>query len=83
MLDLNFVEMWELVTNINLASLPGSPAHPIVTLSQWLKFYAIMAAILSTKFPDNALEFFAYQATIVETERNYEGSHWVTYDQQF
>ena len=35
------------------------------------------------RFPEKAPEFFAYQATVVRAERNYEGKRWVTYDRQF
>lgn len=42
-----------------------------------------MAAVLCTRFPDKAGELFAYQATIVRAERNYEGKRWVSYDRQF
>ena len=42
-----------------------------------------MAAILCSRFPEKAAEIFAYQATIVQAERNYDGEHWVVYDHQF
>ena len=42
-----------------------------------------MAVILTTRFPEKAPEFFAYQAMIVRAERNYEGNRWVVYDRQF
>ena len=42
-----------------------------------------MAAIISTRFPEKAPELWAYQATIIRAERNYEGKRWVTYDHQF
>ena len=42
-----------------------------------------MAAVISSQFPDKALEMFAYLGTIVRAERNYEGQHWVTHDRQF
>lgn len=42
-----------------------------------------MAAILATRFPDKAPEFWAYQATIVRAERNYHGKQWVIYDRQY
>ena len=41
-----------------------------------------MAAIIATRFPHKAPELFAYQATIVRAERNYEGKRWVAYDRQ-
>ena len=42
-----------------------------------------MAALLATRFPHKAPELFAYMATIVRAERNYEPGRWVAYDQQF
>ena len=42
-----------------------------------------MAAVLATRFPEKAPELFAYQATIVRAERNYEGKRLVSYDRQF
>ena len=42
-----------------------------------------MAAVLATRFPEKTPELFAYQATIVWAERNYERKHWVSYNHQF
>ena len=42
-----------------------------------------MAAVLATRFPEKAPELWAYQATIIRAERNYEGKRWVTYDRQY
>ena len=45
--------------------------------------YSRMAAVLSTHFLEKTAELFAYQATVVRAERNYEGSRWVIYACQF
>ena len=42
-----------------------------------------MAAFICTHFPKKVPELWAYQATIIQAERNYEGKRWVTYDRQF
>ncbi len=42
-----------------------------------------MAAILASQFPKMAPELFAYQASNVRAERNYEGKQWVLYDCQY
>ena len=42
-----------------------------------------MAAILAWRFPDKAPELWAYQSTIIQAERNYEGKQWVAYDRQY
>ena len=42
-----------------------------------------MADIICTRFPHKAPELLAYQAPIVCTERNYEGTQWVSYDRRY
>ena len=39
-----------------------------------------MAALLASRFPENAPELFAYQASIVRAERNFDSRRWVAYD---
>ena len=63
---------------------PPAPARPPVQeISQWIERFSLFAAVLCTRFPEKAPELWAYQATIVRAERNYEGKRWVTYDRQF
>ena len=40
----------------------------------------IMAALLASRFPEKAPELFAYQASIVRAERNFNDRRWVAYD---
>ena len=72
-LDLEFVEMAELCTDGDLTA-PNSRPPPnlprVTNISVWIKQFAIMAAILATRFPDKAPEFLAYMAIIVRAERN-------------
>ena len=87
-LDLEFVEISEIsIIDDVLAQTPGrppAPARPPITdISQWVERFSLMAAVLCTRFPDKAPELWAYQATIVRAERNYDGKRWVTYDRQF
>ena len=85
-LDLEFVEMAEISADDDLQATgrPGGPARPpIATISQWLERFSVMASVLATRFPEKAPELFAYQASIIRTERNYEGKQWVAYDRQF
>ena len=85
-LDLEFVEMAEISADDDLQATgrPGGPARPpIATISQWLERFSVMASILATRFPEKAPELFAYQASIIRAERNYEGKQWVAYDRQF
>ena len=86
-LDLEFVEMAEVALDDDLQQTPGRPLAParlpITEISQWVERFSVMAALLTSRFPDKAPELFAYQAAIVRAERNYEGKRWVTYDRQF
>ena len=83
-LDLEFVDVAKLTTDVEL-SMPGRPAHthPITDISVWVERFTVMAVILATRFSEKAPEFFAYMATIVRAEHNYEGERWVVYDCQF
>ena len=79
-LDLNFVEMSEVLLDDDLPQSPGLPAPPrapVLDISQWVERYSAMAAVLASRFPEKAPELLAYQATIVQAERNYEDKRWV------
>ena len=86
-LDLEFVEMAEVTLDHTPDQVPGRPPHPgrppIMDISQWVERYSLMAAVMATRFPHKAPELFAYQASIIRAERNYEAGRWVTYDRQF
>jgi hypothetical protein len=86
-LDLEFVEMSEITIDEDHTQTPGRlpspPRPPIDDISIWMKRFSLMAAILATRFPDKAPELFAYQATIMRADQNYEGKRWVQYDRQF
>ncbi len=63
---------------------PPPPARlPVMGISQWVERFSIMAATLSSRFPEKAPELFAFQAQIIREERNYESGRWVLYDRQF
>ena len=85
-LDLEFVEMSEVMIDDMLPAVPGRPPPParlpITDISQWVERFSLMAAVLCSKFPDKVAELFAYQASIVRAERNYEGKRWVAYDRR-
>ena len=42
-----------------------------------------MAAVLVSRFPEKTPETFAYQASIIQVEHNYEEKRWVVYDCQY
>lgn len=73
-LDLEFVEMSEITMDDNLPNAPGRPLAlaclQITDISQWVEGFSIMAAILTTHFPDKAPELWAYQATIISMMAN-------------
>ena len=79
--------MSEVTTDIDPPHVPGRPPPParlpITEISQWVERFSVMAATLATRFPEKAPELFAYQASIVRAERNYEPGRWVSYDRQF
>ncbi len=86
-LELEFVDMSEVTMDTppeSTPSRPVPPCRPMVTdISHWVERYTTMAALLSTRFPHKAPELFAYLATIVRAEWNYEHGRWVAYDRQF
>ena len=83
-LDLDFMEMSEISLDEPTTTSPGfppaPPKQPIQDISRWVEKFSLMAAVLSTRFPEKAPELFAYQAAIVRAERNFEGNRWVSYD---
>ena len=85
-LDLELVEMSELTIDDPPSQVPGRAPPPaclqITNIFHWMEQYALLAAVVSSRFPEKALELFAYAATIVRAERNYEGQRWVIYNRQ-
>ena len=85
--DLDFVEMAEVVMDDTTPPTPGRPASharvPVTNISQWTERFSVMAAAISARFPHKAPELFAYQATIIRAERNYESGRWVAYDRLY
>ena len=83
-LDLEFVEMAEISLDDPLVQTPGHPPLParlpIQDISIWVEKYSVMAALIASHFPDKAPELFAYQASIVRAERNFDDRCWVAYD---
>ena len=60
---------------------PPLPARPpILDVSMWTEKFCSMAAVLSTRFPEKAPEFFAYLASILRADRNFDDGRWVAYD---
>ena len=86
-LDLEFVDISEVTTDAAPEPSVTRPfpvsRPPITSISQWTERFAVMAALLVTRFPLKAPELFAYLAAVVRAERNYEVGRWVAYDRQF
>ena len=86
-LDLEYVDMSEMTLDAEPEQVPGRPPTPgrppVTNISQRVERYSLMAATLVSRFPEKAAELFAYQATIIRAERNYEAGRWVLYDRQF
>ena len=80
-LEHEFPEMSEVTVDDDI---PQAPSHPPAPgISQWLERYSLLVAALATRFPEKGPELFAYQVTIIQVERNYEGKCWVLCDRQF
>lgn len=56
---------------------------PVNDIRVWLEYFARMAAVLVTWFPEKGPELWAYQTTIVKAAHTYEGSNWVSYNRQY
>ena len=59
---------------------PLQAGPPIQNISVWVEKFSVMAALLVSRFPQKAPELFAYQASIIRAERNFDDRCWVTYD---
>ena len=67
-LNLEFVDMSEVTVDVDTPQAVGRPHParlPVTSILQWLERFAMMAAIMVTRFPLKAPELFAYQALIV------------------
>ena len=52
---------------------PPLPAWPpIQNVSVWIEKFSLMAALIASCFPEKAPELFAYQASIVRAEWNFD-----------
>ena len=85
-LNLEFVDMAEITKDDGPEPTHGRPQParpPIQDISQWVERFALMAGVLTSRFPDKAPELFAYMATITRAERNFQPGAWVAYDRQY
>jgi len=77
MAQLDFVEMSDISVNSDLST---DPAHAlpsaqllVTDISVWVECFSLMTAILVARFPNMAVELFAYQTSIIRMERHYKG----------
>ena len=56
---------------------------PVTDIQLWLECFAIMAAIITSKYPEKSPHMFAYLRTIVKANQTFDGLAWVSYDSQF
>ena len=74
-------EMWRIEELHDSSCRSSRPRRGLITdISLWTECYASLVAILTTKFPEKALQFMCYLRTIVRASRNFEGTAWVSYD---
>ena len=69
------------VTGPGQPPLPARP--PVQNISIWVEKFSVMAAFLTSRFPEKVPELFAYQASIMRAECNFDGRRWVAYDRCF
>ena len=86
-LELDFVEMSEISLDDPPSQAPGQPPlparPPVQDISVWMEKYSIMAALLASRFLEKAPELFAYQASIIRAEQNFDDRRCVTYGRCF
>ena len=60
------MEISEITSDLEPAHVPGRPPPPailpITDISVWVERYSLMVATIAVRFPEKALELFAYQA---------------------
>ena len=56
---------------------------PVSDILVWTECYALMAAVLTEKFPSFSPQLFAYMRRVVHAARNFRGTAWVAYDRLY
>ena len=62
------------------ASLPRPRKKPVTDILTWVECFSVMAAMITSRFPDKAPQLFAYLRMIVRASQTFEGPAWVSYD---
>ena len=56
---------------------------PITDISLWTECFAMMAAVITSKYPSKAPDMLMYLRRIAFCARRFESGAWVTYDQLY
>ena len=91
--SLDFVEMSELLPEAwipdadeSTSSIHGRQPRrrtPVSDILVWTECYALMAAVLTEKFPRFSPQLFAYMRRVVHAAKNFRGTAWVAYDRLY
>jgi hypothetical protein len=67
----------------SLVSLTPAKTPPPANIYQWQRLFATYAAIYAERFPAQAPALFTYSIRILDLHRQYPGTAWRTYDENF
>ena len=89
--NLEYVDMWELLPESWRLEQQAEgccraqrPRRGLVTnLALWTECYAMLVAVLASRFPEKTPHFMAYLRTITRASRNFEGAAWASYDMAY
>ena len=56
---------------------------PVTDILSWCECFTVMAAIITSRYPEKASQLFSYIRTIVRASQTFDGPAWVSYDSQF
>ena len=56
---------------------------PVTDVLSWCECFTVMAAIITSRYPEKASQLFSYMRTIVRASQTFDGPAWVSYDSQF
>ena len=64
-------------------SLPRPRKKPVTDILTWIECCSVMAAVVTSKYPEKAPQLFSYLRMIIRATQTFEGPAWVSYDSQF
>ena len=74
-------ETWRVEETRDSCCRSNRPKRGLITdITLWTECYALLLAVLATKFPEKTPHFMCYLRTIVRASRNFEGTAWASYD---